>query len=1068
MLTPFRLSAGGPAFVFFVLLSTSVLAQNPALQSIAEELKMSKSRAKRNQSAATAPASAPPSFVPRQFDATPQLQPQPSRLHDPFEQMSGGSTPEVDQGIRYEPEITHAPHQQETPSQRFKRELQADARLYDICFTDAQNGYAVGDRGTIWKTVDGGRNWTLTETPVDCPLYGVSFTDPMRGVAVGGFRKPFLNKCEGVILKTDDGGENWTRIPTPFLPTLRRVKMENRSYGWAAGDSTAMSQGGLFQTNDGGRSWSPLPGSSNVGWNDFRFLDPQTGAGLASDGSLRVLQGAVRESNHLPLGLRRPVALDVFLKSIPGAANGWLVGEGGLVLNSYDHGEQWQNAATPLPGNAASLFDFQTVFARENNVWIAGTPGSIVFYSKDAGRTWNTATTGITTPIREIRFFDATRGYAVGDLGTILETLDGGVHWTVQRLGGSRLAMLGVAMKSEEIPLETIVQYGEELGYLCGVEILSQSDENPIEAVHEAVVRCGGIGASQSWGFSLDPAETKMPIGKVVQRIERENGGKGLLRFRQNLVRNLRMWKPNVVLTSDSRSGDTASRQFLSRELSEAIRAAADPNIFPEQIHEAGLTPWKTGKLYLVSGEFQGEINLDSTEYATRIGRSLDELTFKARGLIQPNPTQWSARTGFQPLLDDFAGTPGMKNDLFSGVAIAPGTEARRVPLGNNADQAEMNRRRAQRRHQILQLCDQATQNSSPDSNLNTIAILGGLLGEMEPDRLPEMLLEIALRFQSQNRWNDTESIFVQMVEQFPQHPYSVVALQWLIRYDSSEEIRWWTKRKLGLDEMNPIDSADQQRREMIRVESAKQFAQLLKMYGPEEFSALQIKPKISVAQIPATKSQVPPYLDGLFDEELDRKFWFETPIVSFTPKSVSQNPQTGPIALASARTALESQETSDLGTQAMFRYDDDNLYVALRCRKSNEFTYPPPDDSPRPRDPDLTNEDRVEIFLDTDRDGVTFFKLTVDYRGWVADECCGDKSWNPAWYVAREEDEHYWMIEAAIPLDQLTEFPPSSETAWGISLRRIVPGVGLEICNSGNRDQTGQNGKSFGLLQFD
>ncbi len=1068
MLTPFRLFAGGPAFVFFLLISTSVLAQNPALQAIAEELKLSKSRARRDPSAAaTAPASNSPGLAPRHYDTAPILQPQPSRLRDPFEQMSGGSTPEADQGIRYDPEVLLAPHQWETQSQRFKRELQADARLHDICFTDTQNGFAVGDRGTVWKTVDGGRNWTLTETPVDCPLYGVSFTDPMRGVVVGGFRKPFLNKCEGVILKTDDGGENWTRIPTPFLPTLRRVKMENRANGWAAGDSTIMSQGGLFQTHDGGRSWSPLPGSPNVCWNDFRFLDPQTGAGLASDGSPRVLQGIVRESNHLSYGMRRPIALDVFTRTIPGAANGWLVGEGGLVCNSYDHGEQWQDAP-PLPGIAPSLFDFQTVFARENNVWIAGAPGSIIFYSKDAGRTWSTAATGITTPIREIRFFDANRGYAVGDLGTILETLDGGVHWTVQRLGGTRLAMLGVSLKSEEIPLETFVHYGEELGYLCGVEIVSQSDENPIEAVHEAVVRCGGTGASQSWGFTLDPEELKMPIGKVVQRIEKENGGKGLLRLRQNLVRNLRMWKPNVVLTSDSRSSDTASRQFLSRELAEAVRAAADPNIFPEQIREAGLTPWKVGKLYAVSREFQGEINLDSTDYAARIGRSLDESTFPARGLIQPKPTQWFARAGFQPLLDDFAGTAGTKNDLFSGVAIAPGTEARRVPLGNDADQAESNRRRVLRRQQILQLCDKSLQESSPDSNLNTIAVLGGLLGEMEPNRLPEMLLEIALRFQSQNRWDETESIFVRMVEQFPQHPFSVVALQWLIRYDSSEEIRWWTKRKLGLDETNPVDSADRQRREMMRRGSVQQYSQLLKMYGPEEFGALQIKPNMSAARIPATKAPEPPYLDGLFDEDLDRKFWFETPIVSFTPKSVAPDPGTGPIALASARIAVESNGISDLGAQAMFRYDDDNFYLALRCRKSDEFTYPPPNVAPRPRDPDLTNEDRVEILLDIDRDGSTFFKLTVDYRGWVGDECCGDKSWNPAWYVAREEDEHYWMIEAAIPLDQLTEFPPSSETAWGISLRRIVPGVGLEICNSGNLDKTGPKGQPFGLLQFD
>ncbi|MCL2304332.1 MAG: YCF48-related protein [Planctomycetaceae bacterium] len=1021
MLTPLRSYTAGLLFLYFFGISSSIFAQNAALPSIIEELKLSKTLAKQKASAPQTP-----NYVPSQFDGS--MTPQPGRMRDPFEQMAGGGTPEFDNGIRETPEFSGEFTPLQTQEQRFKAELQADARLNDICFTDARCGFAVGDHGTLWKTVDGGRNWVLANTPVDCSLYSVSFSDPMRGVVAGGFRIPYLNKSEGVLLKTDDGGETWHRVSTPGIPLLRHVKMENRSYGYAAGESSGMSQGGLFQTQDGGRSWNPIPGLPDVGWNDFHFLDPQTGAGLASDGSLRIMQGTIRLANHLPFGLRRPLALDLFDRA------GWLVGEGGLVQTSQDYGENWNPLLTPPPGKAASQFDFQAVFARENNVWIAGTPGSVIYYSRDAGRTWNSSQTGVTTPIREIRFFDPTRGYAVGDLGVILETLDGGVHWTVQRLGGSRLAMLGVYMKSEEIPLESLVLYGREYGYLCGVNIVSQSDENPIDAVHEAVVRSGGVSATQSWGFTLDPVELKMPVAKVVERINRENGGEGLLRFRQNLVRNIRMWKPNVITTSDPRSGDSASRQFLAKELAEAIRAAADPNIFPEQIHEVGLTPWKVGKLSLVSKEFQGEVNHDSGDYAARIGRSLEESTFGARGLIQPNPSQWFSRTGYQAIVNDLTNVAGTKNDLMSGITLAPGAEARRIPLGNAADQAETNRKQVQRRHQILRLCDSVPQGQGTDSNLNTVAVLGTLLQEMNPVQIPELLLEVGLRFKNQNRRDDTEAVFMRMVEQFPQHPYTVVALQWLVRYNASEEIRWWSKRKSGLNESNPLDFT---RQELLRAEYVKQFSRLLKMHAPEEYAAMQRKSNSS-AMISATKAAEPPYLDGLFDEELDQRFWYDAPIVSFTPKS-------GPIQLVSGQQPVEPQGFSDLGTQAMFRYDDDNLYMAFRCRKSNGFTYPPPDNAPRPRDPDLSGEDRVEIFLDTDGDAAVAFKLTVDYRGWVAEDCWGDKSWNPTLYVAREEDDQFWMIEAAIPLDQLTEYPPQQGTAWGISLRRIVPGVGIE-----------------------
>ncbi len=37
----------------------------------------------------------------------------------------------------------------------FPAEAAANARLNDICFVNAQHGWAVGDRGAIWHTSDG-------------------------------------------------------------------------------------------------------------------------------------------------------------------------------------------------------------------------------------------------------------------------------------------------------------------------------------------------------------------------------------------------------------------------------------------------------------------------------------------------------------------------------------------------------------------------------------------------------------------------------------------------------------------------------------------------------------------------------------------------------------------------------------------------------------------------------------------------------------------------------------------------------------------------------------------------
>ena len=47
-------------------------------------------------------------------------------------------------------------------------ELLPDAELTDVFFLDPEQGFAVGDRGVIWMTVDGGQSWQWTHSPVSC------------------------------------------------------------------------------------------------------------------------------------------------------------------------------------------------------------------------------------------------------------------------------------------------------------------------------------------------------------------------------------------------------------------------------------------------------------------------------------------------------------------------------------------------------------------------------------------------------------------------------------------------------------------------------------------------------------------------------------------------------------------------------------------------------------------------------------------------------------------------------------------------------------------------------------
>jgi hypothetical protein len=130
-------------------------------------------------------------------------------------------------------------------------------------------------------------------------------------------------------------------------------------------------------------------------------------------------------------------------------------------------------------------------------------------------------------------------------------------------------------------------------------------------------------------------------------------------------------------------------------------------------------------------------------------------------------------------------------------------------------------------------------------------------------------------------------------------------------------------------------------------------------------------------------------------------------------------------------------------GTRAAFAFDDENLYVAVACRHPVGMRKETLDK--RTRDMDLRAFDRVSILIDLDRDYQTYYQLQIDQRGAVAEDCWGDKSWNPKWFVAVHADETGWTAEAAIPLSELTGDPVAPGKLWAVNVVRTVPGKGVQ-----------------------
>lgn len=106
---------------------------------------------------------------------------------------------------------------------------------------------AVGERGHILVSHDGGTTWTQGDVPTRALLTGVYMHDAQLGWAVGH---------DEVALRTRDGGKTWERVnyaPENERPLLD-VWFKDAQRGLAVG-----AYGQLLVTADGGQSWEPRP-----------------------------------------------------------------------------------------------------------------------------------------------------------------------------------------------------------------------------------------------------------------------------------------------------------------------------------------------------------------------------------------------------------------------------------------------------------------------------------------------------------------------------------------------------------------------------------------------------------------------------------------------------------------------------------------------------------------------------------------------------------------------------------------------------------------------------------------
>ena len=126
--------------------------------------------------------------------------------------------------------------------------------------------------------------------------------------------------------------------------------------------------------------------------------------------------------------------------------------------------------------------------------------------------------------------------------------------------------------------------------------------------------------------------------------------------------------------------------------------------------------------------------------------------------------------------------------------------------------------------------------------------------------------------------------------------------------------------------------------------------------------------------------------------------------------------------------------------TKVRVLFDDKNLYVGIRAFDSEPARI---NSRELVRDASFSNDDKVEILLDTYHDRRNAFRFAVNPLGTQQDALITDEgrdvnlSWDAPWVSAGHIDQTGWTVEIAIPLTTL-RFKEGLDT-WGFNIARII-----------------------------
>lgn len=503
---------------------------------------------------------------------------------------------------------------------------------------DIDRAIAVGDRGLILRSEDGGKSWNIVGNRSSHSYFAIGFdsADTLGGAArsgliVGGRIDSVTGRSEGIVETTLDDGKTWARISIVGLPRLLGLQQMGHRHWIAWGDWSDHWQSSLFETMDGGRTWSSRPSPSGhlqsvaVDASGRIVLIDRTGSAFFSADGIEFQPSSLVTDPFRPLR---------FCKA---NSQGWWVGGDHGQLYFSEDGLRWSRI--PLPGTPSdhALIQLRDAAIRGNQIWLVGMPGSVVWHSMDRGRKWSVSSTQYPTSLNAIYAFDNNLVLACGEFGRVQLSRNSGNAWIDCHRSGSRVACQSIASTERSVPWDLLAHVTHESQRRASAIVVHHQDLHGGKG-HRPEAQERVAEAGRQMGLERTIVLTEFPVGDLRSGIRstdlayyqiRDSNQSELIR---RLVLEIRTAQPDLIVAEDTNAKQSLTSATAIATL-QAIRLAASP-AFRCFSSESGITipEWNSQRV-LMRGSETGGLIMPPTMLLSTSNMLLSEVMQPARFL---------------------------------------------------------------------------------------------------------------------------------------------------------------------------------------------------------------------------------------------------------------------------------------------------------------------------------------------------------------------------------------------------------------------------------------------------